>query len=81
MARKYFKSKAEAKQALCDRKRNNVSCCDEIFKMPKGTRHAGQYAVCSHMEYLKHLLTYGKQSRNLLCDLLPLWKTQARMTP
>ncbi|WP_304999328.1 MULTISPECIES: hypothetical protein [Bacteroidales] len=52
MARKYFKSKTEAKQALCDRKRNNVSCCDEIFKMPKGTRHAGQYAVCSHMEFL-----------------------------
>jgi len=52
MARKYFKSKDEARKALSERKRNDISCCDEIFKMPKGTRHAGQYAVCSHMEYL-----------------------------
>ena len=60
MARKYFKSKAEAKQALCDRKRNNVSCCDEIFKMPKGTRHAGQYAVCSTITN-NHLLLQSTQ--------------------
>lgn len=52
MARRYFKSKAEAQKAPCERKCNNLSCCDEIFKMPKGTRNAGQYAVCSHIEFL-----------------------------
>jgi len=49
MTRKYFKQKSEARKALAARKRNTPSCCDEIFKMPKGTRHAGQYAVCSHI--------------------------------
>lgn len=52
MPRKYFSSKAAACKALSERKRNNLQCCDEIFKMPKGTRHAGQYAVCTHLEYL-----------------------------
>ncbi len=52
MARKYFKSKAEAQRALDDRKRKSLSCYDEIFKMPKGTRHHGQYAVCTYEEYL-----------------------------
>ena len=42
MARKYFKSKAEARKTLSERKRNNLSCCDEIFKMPKGTGQHGQ---------------------------------------
>ena len=52
MARKYFKTKSEARKALSERKRNDISCCDEIFKMPKDTRHAGQYAICSHIEFL-----------------------------
>ena len=46
MARKYFKSKDEARKALSERKSNNLLCCDEIFKMPKGTRHP-EFNVCS----------------------------------
>lgn len=50
--RKYFKTITEARKALAERKNKDCSCTDEIFKMPKGTRHAGEYAVCSHLEYL-----------------------------
>lgn len=52
MKKKYFKSKKEAVQE-CER-RNQGHCCQyiKVFKMPKGTRHHGEYAVCSEMEFL-----------------------------
>lgn len=50
--KKYFKSKSEAKAALAKRKNKSLACCDGIFKMPKGSRHAGEYAVCTELEYL-----------------------------
>lgn len=50
--RKYFKSKTEARKALTERKSKDCFCDDEIFKMPKGTRRAGQYAVCTHLDFL-----------------------------
>lgn len=43
--KKYFTSRKEAMAAAKER---NTEC----FKMPKGTRHAGKYAVCSRLEYL-----------------------------
>lgn len=50
--RKYFATKAEARKALAERKDKHNYCDDDIFRMPKGTRHAGQYAVCSHLEFI-----------------------------
>ena len=50
--RKYFKTRIEARKALVQRKSKDRFCSDEIFKMPKGTRRAGEYAVCTHLEYL-----------------------------
>ena len=46
--RKYFKSRKEAIKA-CEERRNPFI---KVWKMPKGTRHHGEYAVCSEMEYL-----------------------------
>lgn len=49
MRRKYFKSLKEAKEAL---KTKNPYCGYSIFKMPKGTRKHGWYAVCTELEFL-----------------------------
>ncbi len=51
--KKYFKSKRKAQQ-VCDQRnkeRGSVGWL-KVFKMPKGTRHHGEYAVCSEMEFL-----------------------------
>lgn len=50
--RKYFKTKREATKE-CMYRNTERMCQDlEVFKMPKGTKHAGEYAVCTYMEYL-----------------------------
>ena len=46
--KKYFNSKKEAHKALEERQNSSL----QVFKMPKGSRHAGKYAVCSYIEYL-----------------------------
>lgn len=48
--KKYFKTLGEARKALAERKKERTDV--DIYKMHKGTRHAGMYAVCSYMEYL-----------------------------
>lgn len=50
--KKYFKDKDEALQECA--RRNMYKSCEyyKVFKMPKGTRHHGEYAVCSEMEFL-----------------------------
>ena len=48
--KKYYSSKAEAKKACSERQKHNPGI--GVYKMPKGSRHAGQYAVCDHIEYL-----------------------------
>lgn len=51
--KKYFKTKAEAVKACEERRKRFGASADlHVFKMPKGSRHAGQFAVCSEMEYL-----------------------------
>lgn len=50
MKRKYYKTLSEAKQAHAVAVITNP--CIRIFKMPKGTRKHGWYAVCSEIEYL-----------------------------
>lgn len=51
--RKYFKSKKEAIKA-CDERNKTFGSGKEIgvYKMPKGSRHSAQYAVCTFIEYL-----------------------------
>ena len=51
--RKYFKSKKEALKA-CDERNKTFGSGKEIgvYKMPKGSRHSGKYAVCTYIEYL-----------------------------
>ena len=49
--RKYFKSRKEALKA-CDERNKTHGNGIEVFKMPKGSRHIGQYAVCTFIEYL-----------------------------
>lgn len=46
--KKYFKTR---KEAVEEASRRNWKNC-HVFKMPKGTRHHGEYAVCSHIEFL-----------------------------
>lgn len=50
--KKYFKTRKEALQVCAQR--NERSNCNyfKVFKMPKGTRHHDEFAVCSYMEYL-----------------------------
>ena len=48
--RKYFKVLGEARKALKERSQTKRDI--DIYKMPKGCRHSGEYAVCSYMEYL-----------------------------
>ena len=50
--KKYFDKMSDAKRALEERRKNSGSASLGVFKMHKGTRHAGKYAVCSYMEYL-----------------------------
>ena len=49
--RKYFDKLSDAKRALEERKREGRVDVG-VYKMHRGTRHAGKYAVCSYMEYL-----------------------------
>ena len=49
--KKYFSSKAQAVTARKLRDPHGL-CGVRVFKMPKGTRHAGMYAVCSELEFL-----------------------------
>jgi hypothetical protein len=52
--KKFFKSKKEAcKEAAERRAADRIEYRDaHVFKMPKGSRHVGQYFVGSEMEYL-----------------------------
>lgn len=46
--KKYFKTRKEALKAKAERNDNSL----HVFKMQKGTRKAGWFAVCSELEYL-----------------------------
>ena len=48
--KKYFKTKKEALKACEERRKTNPAI--GVFKMSKGTRHHGEYAVCSEFEWL-----------------------------
>lgn len=48
--KKYFKSRSEAHKVCNERQRQDPSV--KVWKMPKGTRHHGEWAVCSEMEFL-----------------------------
>ena len=50
--KKYFKTKAEAQRVCAERNKGKSIVWYHVFKMPKGTRHHGEFAVCSEMEYL-----------------------------
>ncbi len=52
MERKYFKSKAKAIKVRDERNEREHTKRYGVFKMSKGTRHHGEYAVCSEMEWL-----------------------------
>ena len=47
--KKYHKSLKAARAALA---KTNPALGMHIYKMPKGTRHHGEYAVCDEMGYL-----------------------------
>lgn len=51
MRRKYFDSKKEANKARCSRaKLGELNL--HVFKMPKGTRKAGKFILCTEIEFL-----------------------------
>ena len=51
--RKYFASKKEALKSCEERNKTFGSGRDiGVYKMPKGSRHSGQYAVRDYIEYL-----------------------------
>ena len=49
--KKYFKTLKEAKKAFAERTKGYHYGL-HIYKMPKGTRHHGEYAICTELEYL-----------------------------
>lgn len=49
--KKYYTSKKEAIKA-CEERNKPYGNGLEVFKMPKGTRHHGEYAVCTRLEYI-----------------------------
>ena len=49
--KKYFETKREAVKAMKERDPQGYMML-QVFKMPKGTRKAGMYAVCDYIEYL-----------------------------
>jgi len=50
--KKYFKNRAEAIKERDKRNSEKGYPFVKVFKMPKGTRHHGEFAVCSELEYL-----------------------------
>lgn len=50
--KKYFKNRRDALQECALRNASKSVEWYKVFKMPKGTRHHGEYAVCSEMEFL-----------------------------
>lgn len=49
--KKYFATKSEANKAL--KTYDPTGCYGlHVWRMPKGTRRAGQFAVCTEIEYL-----------------------------
>lgn len=50
--RKYFKSRAEAIKVAKERRESRMGGDIDVYKMPKGTRHHGEYFVGSHMEFI-----------------------------
>lgn len=50
--RKYFKTLKEARKEVEERQNHFYDCTLRIFKMPKGTRHHGQYFIGTDIEYL-----------------------------
>lgn len=49
--RKYYATKAAANKARQQRIAEGEYGIN-VYRMPKGSRHAGQFAVCSYVEYL-----------------------------
>lgn len=49
--RKYFDSKKEAVKAKDIRTKQGYTGL-HVFKMPKGSKRSGKYAVCTEIEYL-----------------------------
>lgn len=50
--KKYFKTKVQAQKECAKRNELLGTSYYKVFKMRKGTRHHGEFAVCSDMEYL-----------------------------
>jgi hypothetical protein len=49
--KKYFTSKGEANKERV--KRDPTGCYGiHVYRMPKGSRNAGKFAVCTELEYL-----------------------------
>lgn len=51
MKRKYFTTKGEANKSKSERT-NKGELNLHVFKMPKGSKKAGRFIVCSEIEYL-----------------------------
>lgn len=51
MKQKYFNAKQAAIKAKNERSKNGERDL-HVFKMPKGTRNSGKFAVCTEIEYL-----------------------------
>lgn len=50
--KKYFKTKKEAVEVAKERRKIKDTCMISVFKMPKGSRRHGMYAVCTYLEFI-----------------------------
>ena len=50
--KKYFKSKTDAQKEAKERNEKSPISMVGVYKMPKGSRHPGMYAVCSYIEFI-----------------------------
>jgi hypothetical protein len=48
--KKYFKTRQEANKVCKERQQTDPAI--KVWKMPKGTRHHGEFAVCDEMTFL-----------------------------
>lgn len=50
--KKYFKTRREALRVCDERNKGRGFLCYHVFKMPKGTKRHGEFAVCTEIEFL-----------------------------
>lgn len=52
MKQKYFKTLSAARKACDQRNSAEYTTLYHVYRMPKGSRHHGEFAVCTFLDYI-----------------------------